>query len=226
MNVLLVEDDPATVGHVNDGLTAEGHRVSAAVDGKAGLLAAAGSEFDLLIVDRMLPKLDGLALVSALRTMQVHTPVIFLTARSRIDDRVEGLRAGGDDYVVKPFAIAELVARATAVARRRTVSPPTRLRVGDLELNRLSQSACRAGKQISLKPREFRLLEFMMLHAGQVVTRTMLLEAVWDFHFDPQTSVVESHISRLRAKIDRGFTYDLIHTVRYAGYRFFDARSG
>ena len=225
MNVLLVEDDPMTIDHIRTGLAAEGHDVSAAADGRQGLLQAASSGFDLLIVDRMLPALDGLSMVTALRAMQVHTPVIFLTACGRIDDRVEGLRAGGDDYLVKPFAIAELAARAAALARRQAVIPPaTVLKVADLELNRLNQTACRAGRQITLKPREFRLLEFLMLHAGQMVTRTMLLEAVWDFHFDPQTSLVESHISRLRAKIDRDFPHDLIHTVRGSGYRLCDAR--
>lgn len=227
MNVLLIEDDPLTSDYLRAGLAAEGYQVSAAADGRQGLLQAASSAFDLLIVDRMLPVLDGLSMVTALRAMQVHTPVIFLTARGRIDDRVEGLRAGGDDYLVKPFALAELVARAGALARRRAIPPPaTVLKVADLELNRLTQTASRAQRRIALKPREFRLLEYLMLHAGQVVTRTMLLEAVWDFHFDPQTSLVESHISRLRTKIDRDFPHELIHTVRSAGYRICDARAG
>jgi two-component system OmpR family response regulator len=214
MQVLVIEDDPLTVDFLCGGLTAEGYQVSFAPDGRQGLLQAASSAFDLLIVDRMLPALDGLSVVTALRAMRVHTPVIFLTARGRIDDRVEGLRAGGDDYLVKPFALAELIARAGALARRRaTPKLATTLQVADLELNRLTQTASRAQRPIALKPREFRLLEYLMLHAGQVVTRTMLLEAVWDFHFDPQTSLVESHISRLRTKIDRGFAHDLIHTI-------------
>jgi two-component system OmpR family response regulator len=225
MNVLLVEDDPLAVDYLRAGLAAEGHEVSAAADGRQGLLQAASQDFDLLIVDRMLPALDGLSMVTALRAMRIDTPVIFLTARGRIDDRVEGLRAGGDDYLVKPFALAELAARAAALARRRAVIPPaTVLKVADLELNRLSQTAIRAQRRIPLKPREFRLLEYLMLHAGQVVTRTMLLEQVWDFHFDPQTSLVESHVSRLRAKIDRDFGHELIHTVRGSGYRLCDAR--
>ncbi|HET9147853.1 MAG TPA: response regulator transcription factor [Acetobacteraceae bacterium] len=225
MNVLLVEDDPLAVDYLRAGLAAEGHEVSAAADGRQGLLQAASNDFDLLIVDRMLPALDGLSMVTALRAMRIDTPVIFLTARGRIDDRVEGLRAGGDDYLVKPFALAELAARAAALARRRAVIPPaTVLKVADLELNRLSQTAMRAQRRIPLKPREFRLLEYLMLHAGQVVTRTMLLEQVWDFHFDPQTSLVESHVSRLRAKIDRDFGHELIHTVRGSGYRLCDAR--
>jgi two-component system OmpR family response regulator len=226
MQVLLIEDDPLTVEFLRNGLTAEGYQVRTAADGRQGLLDAAANNFDLLIVDRMLPALDGLSLVTGLRAMQVHTPVIFLTARGRIDDRVEGLRAGGDDYLVKPFALAELLARAGALARRRaTPKPATTLQVADLELDRLTQTASRAGRRIALKPREFRLLEYLMLHAGQAVTRTMLLEAVWDFHFDPQTSLVESHISRLRAKIDKGFAHELIHTVRTSGYRLCDARS-
>jgi two-component system OmpR family response regulator len=225
MQVLLIEDDPSAVDFLGAGLAAEGYQISHALDGRQGLLQAASGSFDLLIVDRMLPALDGLSVVTALRAMQVHTPVIFLTARGRIADRVEGLRAGGDDYLVKPFALAELVARAGAVARRRaTPKPATILRIADLELNRLTQNATRAQRPIALKPREFRLLEYLMLHAGQVVTRTMLLEAVWDFHFDPQTSLVESHISRLRTKIDRGFSHELIHTVRTAGYRICDDR--
>lgn len=219
MNILLIEDDRTTVAFLRAGLEPEGYKISVAEDGRAGLIAAAGGTFDLLIVDRMLPLLDGLALLRTLRVAKIHTPALFLTALGGIDDRVEGLRAGGDDYLVKPFAFAELSARVAALTRRNAVMPKTTvLRIADLELDRLSQNVRRGGRKIELKPREFQLLEYLMLHEGQVVTRTMLLEAVWEFHFDPKTSVVESHISRLRAKIDRGFAQELIQTYRGSGY--------
>lgn len=224
MRILLIEDDPRACDLVRAGLEPEGHAIAIAADGRAGLLRAAGEPWDLLIVDRMLPGLDGLGLLRTLRSAGVMTPALFLTALGGIDDRVEGLRAGGDDYLVKPFAIAELAARVSALIRRGTIRPDDAvLRVADLELNRLSRAVTRGGGRIVLKPREYALLEYLMRHAGQVVTRTMLLEDVWNFHFDPQTSVVESHISRLRGKIDRGFDRELLQTVRGAGYRLGDA---
>jgi len=220
MNILLIEDDTKTVEFLRAGLEPEGYCVTAAEDGRTGLITAASGSFDLLIIDRLLPGLDGLSLVRTLRGALIQTPVLFLTALGGIDDRVEGLRAGGDDYLVKPFALAELSARVAALTRRKPViSKVTILRIADLELDRLTQKVSRAGKKIDLKPREFQLLEYLMLHEDQVVTRTMLLESVWDFHFDPRTSVVESHISRLRSKLDRGFSKELIQTYRGSGYR-------
>ncbi len=197
-----------------------GHTVATAADGRDGMCKAAGEEWDLLIVDRMLPKLDGLTLVKAIRAGGISIPVLFLTTMSGIDDRVSGLNAGGDDYLVKPFAFAELAARVAALGRRpRDAAVETVLRVADLEMDLLARKVRRAGRDIDLQPREFRLLEYLMKHAGRVVTRTMLLEQVWEFHFDPHTNVVETHISRLRGKVDRGFAVELIHTVRGAGYR-------
>jgi two-component system OmpR family response regulator len=223
MKILVVEDDPETAEYIVGGLTEEGHLAVRAANGEEGLFRAAAETFDLLIVDRMLPGLDGLALVKTLRGAGNRTPVLFLTALGGIDDRVTGLNSGGDDYLVKPFAFAELVARVGALGRRPPASPvATRLRVADLDLDLLSRTVRRAGRVIDLQPREFRLLEYLMRHAGQVVTRTMLLENVWDFHFDPRTNVVETHISRLRGKIDRGFEPELIQTVRGAGYRVRD----
>lgn len=219
MKILLVEDDRETANHVVEGLQEEGHRVAVASDGRDGLCRAAGDAWDLLIVDRMLPKLDGLALVRTIRGGGIPTPVLFLTTLGGIDDRVMGLDAGGDDYLVKPFAFAELVARVHALGRRpRQTAPETKLKIADLEMDLLARRTQRAGQNIELQPREFRLLEYLMRHAGQVVTRTMLLENVWDFHFDPHTNVVETHISRLRGKIDKGFVPELIHTVRGTGY--------
>jgi two-component system OmpR family response regulator len=223
MRVLIVEDDPAMRDFLGGELRGCGYEVTEAEDGRAGLMAAATDDFEVLVIDRMLPKLDGLGMVTALRSMGVQTPAIFLTALGRVDERVAGLRAGGDDYLVKPFALPELCARIEGVARRGAWrKADALLRVGALELNRLTQTARRGETKITLKPREFRLLEYLMRHAGQVVTRTMLLESVWDFHFDPQTSLVESHISRLRAKIDAGFSRDMILTVRGAGYMIAD----
>ena len=219
MKILLIEDDPETADYVVQGLREEGHRVVVGVDGPQGLFLAAGEAWDLVIVDRMLPKLDGVALVRTLRGGGVETPVLFLTTMGGIDDRVTGLNAGGDDYLIKPFAFAELVARVNALGRRpRQTAAETRLKVADLELDLLARTARRAGETIELQPREFRLLEYLMRHAGQVVTRTMLLENVWDFHFDPHTNVIETHISRLRSKVDKCFEVELIHTVRGAGY--------
>jgi len=226
MRVLIVEDDPEMRGFLGDELRREGYDITAAEDGRTGLMAAATDDFSILILDRMLPKLDGLGVVIALRSMGIETPVILLTALGRVDERVDGLRAGADDYMVKPFALSELVARIEGVARRNSWKPECgRLRVADLELNRLTRAVARGGRPIALKAREFRLLEYLMLNAGKLLTRTMLLEAVWDFHFDPQTSLVDSHISRLRAKIDTGAERGLIQTVRGAGYLIADEPS-
>jgi two-component system OmpR family response regulator len=219
LKLLLVEDDPETADYVLQGLQEEGHVVAVARDGRAGLIEAAGSDWDLLIVDRMLPELDGLGMVRLLRGSGVETPVLFLTTLGGIDDRVAGLNAGGDDYLVKPFAFAELVARINALGRRpRRRMPETALKVGDLEIDLLARTVRRGDAAVELQPREFLLLEYLMRHAGQVVTRTMLLENVWDLHFDPRTNVVESHVSRLRSKIVKDGGAELIHTVRGAGY--------
>jgi two-component system, OmpR family, response regulator len=219
VRILLVEDDAETAGYVQQGLNEAGHSVAIAPDGRDGLFRAAGEEWDLLIIDRMLPGLDGLGLVRTLRGGGIESPVLFLTTLGGIDERVAGLNAGADDYLVKPFAFSELAARVAALGRRpRRAAPDTRLNVADLEMDLLARTVRRAGHLLDLQPREFRLLEFLMRHTDQVVTRTMLLEQVWDLHFDPHTNVVESHISRLRGKIDRGHTASLIHTVRGAGY--------
>ncbi|HLZ67546.1 MAG TPA: response regulator transcription factor [Aliidongia sp.] len=219
MKILLIEDDRETADYLAQGLGEEGHNLVLASDGRDGLFRAAGESWDLLIVDRMLPGMDGLAIVKTLRAGGVETPVLFLTTLGGIDDRVSGLNAGGDDYLVKPFAYAELVARVAALGRRpRSQSATTVLRVADLEIDLLARVVRRAGQELLIQPREFRLLEYLMRHAGQVVTRTMLLENVWDFHFDPRTNIVETHISRLRGKVDKGFRDELIHTVRGAGY--------
>jgi two-component system OmpR family response regulator len=219
MKLLLVEDDRETAAYLKRALNEAGHAVDQAHDGRDGLLLAVGETYDVVVLDRMLPQLDGLAILRTLRAASVKTPVLLLTALDGIDDRVEGLEAGGDDYLVKPFAFAELLARVNALARR---PPPqdvqTMLRVADLEMNLLRRTVTRGGQKIDLQPREFQLLEHLMRHAGRVVTRTMLLEAVWDFHFDPKTNIVETHISRLRGKIDRGHAGSLIHTLRGAGY--------
>ena len=223
MRILLIEDDPETSRFVRKGLEEAGHVLDHAGDGKQGLLLALDAEHDAVVVDRMLPGLDGLSIVRSMRAADRNTPVLVLSALGEVDDRVEGLRAGGDDYLVKPFALAELSARLEALVRRRgagtgAASPVTRLIVADLEMDLLARSVKRAGRAIELKPREFRLLEYLMRHAGQVVTRTMLLEAVWDYHFDPQTNVIDVHVSRLRRKIDRDAGVPLIRTVRGAGY--------
>jgi two-component system OmpR family response regulator len=218
VRILLIEDDPETAEYVVEGLKSEGHGLEVSMDGRAALVRAASETWDLLIVDRMLPGLDGLALVRTLRASGISTPALFLTTMGGLDDRVSGLNAGGDDYLVKPFAFAELVARVVALGRRSNrVVPETVLRVADLEMDLLARVVRRAGQPIELQPREYELLEYLMKHAEQVVTRTMLLEHVWGFHFDPRTSLVESHISRLRGKIDRGRP-ELINTVRGSGY--------
>ncbi|MDR3514417.1 MAG: response regulator transcription factor [Azospirillaceae bacterium] len=219
MKILVIEDDNQAAAYMVKGLKESGHVVDHAPDGKDGLFLAGSEHYDVLIVDRMLPGRDGLSLVELLRAAGNHTPVLFLSALGSVDDRVRGLRAGGDDYLTKPYAFAELLARVEVLGRRQTSSGPvTRLDVGDLEMDLLSRSVRRAGKPIDLLPREFRLLEYLMRHAGNVVTRTMLLESVWDYHFDPQTNVIDVHVARLRQKIDRDFPTPLIHTVRGAGY--------
>ena len=219
MKLLLIEDDARMADFILHGLKEHGHVADHAANGKDGLFLAAGEKYDALVIDRMLPGLDGLSLLKMLRATNNHVPAIFLTTMDGIDDRVEGLEAGADDYLVKPFAFAELLARLSALTRRPPVSDvKTVLRVGDLEMNLLKRTVGRAGTAIELQPQEFKLLEYLMRSEGRVVTRTMLLENVWDFHFDPQTSVVETHISRLRAKIDKGFGKDLLKTMRGVGY--------
>jgi two-component system OmpR family response regulator len=219
MKLLLVEDDAETAAYVKRGLAEAGHVVDHASHGRDGLLLAAGETYDVMVLDRMLPQVDGLAILRTIRASGVQTPVLLLTALGGIDDRVEGLNAGGDDYLVKPFAFAELLARVNALARRPPAQEfPGTLSVADLEINLLRRTVTRAGRRIDLQPREFQLLEYLMRHSGRIVTRTMLLEAVWDFHFDPKTNIVETHISRLRSKVDRGHAVELIHTLRGAGY--------
>lgn len=219
MRVLIIEDDPETSTLICLGLRDAGHDVEQAFDGEYGLTLASGSNFDALVVDRMLPGLDGLTLVKSLRESGHDVPVVFLTALSGVDDRVTGLDGGGDDYLAKPFAFVELLARLQAIVRRReTTANATVLRVGDLELDRLRRRVHRAGREITLQSREFILLEYLMLHAGEVVTRTMLLKEVWGYDFDPQTNVVDVHVSRLRTKLDEGAATPLLHTVRGAGY--------
>jgi two-component system OmpR family response regulator len=220
MRLLIVEDDVEASAAMVRGLAEAGHECHVADDGAAGLSAARNGRFDVMIVDRMLPKLDGVAMVETLRREGNQTPVLFLSALGEINHRVEGLKAGGDDYLAKPYAFAELIARVEALARRReTGSVQTLLRVGELEMDLIGREVRRRGKEIDLQPREFQLLEFLMRHAGQSVTRTMLLERVWEYHFDPQTNVIDVHISRLRSKIDKGFDHPMLQTVRGAGYR-------
>ena len=219
MKVLVVEDDGETATYVVRGLSEYGHVVDCADTGGEGLLLAGSGRYEVAVVDRMLPGVDGLSLVKTLRGNGVGTPVLFLTNLCGIDDRVEGLDGGGDDYLTKPFAFAELPARVNALGRRSPTSfGETVLRVADLELDLVKRHVVRGGRAIDLQQREFKLLECLMRNAGRVVTRTMLLERVWDFHFDPKTNIVETHMSRLRGKIDRGFPRELIHTVRGAGY--------
>ena len=219
MKVLVIEDDRQAASYLAKGLKEAGHVVDVANDGKEGLFLAGSEHYDVMIVDRMLPGRDGLSLVEILRATGNDTPVLFLSALGSVDDRVKGLKAGGDDYLTKPFAFSELLARIEVLVRRRSAAQPqTKLTVADLELDLLSRTVKRAGKPIELLPREFALLEFMMRNAGSVVTRTMMLENVWDYHFDPQTNVIDVHIARLRQKIDKDFPTPLIHTVRGAGY--------
>jgi len=220
MRVLIVEDDHEAAAAMVRGLTEAGHEAVHAPDGAEGLLAAQKGGYDVYVVDRMMPRLDGVSMVETLRRESDQTPVLFLSALGEVEDRVTGLKAGGDDYLVKPYAFAELIARVEALARRReTGSVQTVLKVGDLEMDLIGRTVHRAGTEIDLQPREFQLLEFLMRHAGQSVTRTMLLEKVWEYHFDPQTNVIDVHISRLRSKIDKGFDKPMLQTVRGAGYR-------
>jgi len=219
MRVLVIEDDREAAHFLQKALKESGHSAELAHDGEEGLTVARDGSFDVLIVDRMLPKLDGLSIVRKLRGEGVRSPVLILSALGEVDDRVKGLRAGGDDYLTKPFAFSELLARIEALSRRGDPQEQqTRFVVGDLVLDRLSHRVTRAGEAVALQPREYRLLEYLIRHAGQVVTRTMLLEHVWDYHFDPQTNVIDVHISRLRSKIDKNFEESLLHTVRGAGY--------
>lgn len=219
MRILIIEDDETAAGYLIRALKEAGHVCDLYTDGEDGLEAALAGDFDVLIVDRMLPGRDGISVIETLRAEGVNTPVLVLSALGGVDDRVTGLRAGGDDYLTKPYAMSELLARVEALARRPAPEEAaTRYVVSDLVLDRLAHKVTRGGQPIILQPREYRLLEYLMKHAGQVVTRTMLLENVWDYHFDPQTNVIDVHISRLRAKIDKGYDRPLLHTVRGAGY--------
>ena len=219
MKILVIEDDREAADYLKTALSEAGHNVHTAGDGETGFVLADNGEYDILIVDRMLPQRDGLSVIAGLRARGKTTPVLILSALGEVDDRVTGLRGGGDDYLTKPYATAELLARIEVLHRRSSAKEvETIYRVGDLELDRLSHTAKRGGQEVVLQPREFRLLEFLMRHSGQVVTRTMLLENVWDYHFDPQTNVIDVHISRLRSKIEKGFDKPLLHTIRGAGY--------
>ena len=219
MKLLLIEDDRSAADYVATGLRQSGHSVDHAADGAEGLTLALTARYDVIIADRMLPYMDGLAVVQALRAQGVATPILILSALAKVDDRVKGLRAGGDDYLTKPFAFSELLARIEVLARRAVAAEPTtRLRVADLEMDLVGRKVTRGGRPVELTAREFRLLEYLMRHVGQVVTRTMLLESVWDLHFDPQTNVIDVHVSRLRQALDREGARPLIHTVRGSGY--------
>jgi two-component system, OmpR family, response regulator len=219
MKILVVEDDRDTAAYLAKGLSESGYTVDRSGDGRDGLYMASSGGYGAIILDRMLPEMDGLALLGALRAAEIRTPALILSALGSVDDRVRGLRAGGDDYLVKPFAFSELLARLEALLRRGATAPATTsLRIADLELDLLTRTVRRGGKSIELLPREFHLLEYLMRNAGHVVTRTMLLEHVWDYHFDPQTNVIDVHVSRLRQKIDKSFEHPLLHTVRGAGY--------
>lgn len=223
VKILLIEDDKQVAEFVGNGLQEQGYSVTMAHDGEKGKQLAIDKHYDLLIVDRMLPFCDGVSIVEQVRAGGNKVPVLFLSALADVNDRIEGLKAGGDDYLVKPFAIEELIARIEALLRRKDAQPITRLKVGELELDLLTQKVTRAGKNLNLQPREFRLLEYLMKHAGQVVTRTMLLENVWEYHFDPQTNVIDVHVSRLRQKIDKDFDTQLLSTIRGEGYMLSDA---
>ncbi|MCI0736893.1 MAG: response regulator transcription factor [Beijerinckiaceae bacterium] len=224
MRILIVEDDPEAASYMVKAFREAGHVADHVGDGLEGFARARDETYDVLIVDRMLPKLDGLTLIGTLRAQKNQTPVLILSALGHVDDRVKGLRAGSDDYLVKPYAFSELLARVEVLSRRNRfgTGEETLYRVNGLELDRLAHKLTRDGKEIPLQPREFRLLEYLIKHAGKVVTRTMLLENVWDYHFDPQTNVIDVHISRLRAKIDKGFDPPLLHTIRGAGYMIRD----
>ena len=219
MRLLIIEDDQEFADYLVKAFREVGHIADHAGDGEEGLSLAETGDYDVLVVDRMLPKRDGLSVIGALRDKGDHTPALILSALGQVDDRIKGLRAGGDDYLPKPYSFAELLARVEVLSRRQGgPAEDTAYKVGDLELDRLSHEVRRGGEELILQPREFRLLEYLMKHAGQVVTRTMLLENVWDYHFDPQTNVIDVHISRLRAKIDKGYDRPLLHTIRGAGY--------
>jgi two-component system OmpR family response regulator len=219
MRILIIEDDREAASYLVKAFREAGHVADHAADGEDGLAMAMDGPYDVLVVDRMLPKKDGLSVIGELRAAGKETPTLILSALGQVDDRVKGLRAGGDDYLPKPYSFSELLARVEVLARRRAAgAPETVYKVGDLELDRLSHRVARGAEEILLQPREFRLLEYLMKNAGQVVTRTMLLEHVWDYHFDPQTNVIDVHVSRLRSKIDKGFDKPLIHTIRGAGY--------
>lgn len=222
MKILVIEDDKETAEYISRGFKERGHVADIAKDGHEGLFLARDGNYDVIVLDRMLPHLDGLSLLKLLRTSEVTTPVIFLTALGSLEDRVNGLESGSDDYLVKPFAFSELYARVNSLARRPPLNKEaveTKLKCGDLEIDLLERSVHRKNQSIDLQPTEFRLLEYLMRNAGRIVTKTMLLESVWDFHFDPKTNVVETHISRLRAKIDRGFPEEIIKTIRGSGYK-------
>ncbi|WP_119392997.1 winged helix-turn-helix domain-containing protein [Taklimakanibacter lacteus] len=219
MRILVIEDDKEAATWLLKGLTESGHVADHAADGEEGLTLAREKVHDVLIVDRMLPRLDGLTMIQTLRAEGVTAPVLILSALGDVDERVKGLRAGGDDYLAKPYAFSELLARIEGLSRRRHQGPQqTRLKAVDLEMDLLTRTVTRSGRPIILQPREFKLLEYLMRNAGHVVTRTMLLENVWDYHFDPQTNVIDVHVSRLRAKIDKGFDEPILQTVRGAGY--------
>jgi two-component system OmpR family response regulator len=223
MRLLIIEDDRDAADYLVKAFREVGHVADAANNGEDGLAMALDGQYDVLIVDRMLPKRDGLSVIGTLRDKGIETPALILSALGQVDDRVKGLRAGGDDYLPKPYSFSELLARVEVLSRRRGGrGEETELRVADLHLDRLSHLVRRGDDEITLQPREFRLLEYLMKHAGQVVTRTMLLENVWDYHFDPQTNVIDVHISRLRSKIDKGFSQPLLHTIRGAGYMIRD----
>jgi two-component system, OmpR family, response regulator len=224
MRILIIEDDREAASYLVKAFMESGHVADHAGDGGEGLAMGQSGRYDVLVVDRMLPTLDGLTLIGRLRQAGVDTPVLILSALGEVDDRIKGLRAGGDDYLAKPYSFAELLARIEVLVRRRAgKAEETVYRVGDLELDRLSHTVRRGGTELDLQPREFRLLEFLMKNAGQVVTRTMLLESVWDYHFDPGTNVIDVHVSRLRSKLDKGFDKPLLHTVRGAGYMIRDS---
>ena len=219
MRILLVEDDGRVASHVAKGLSEAGYLVDAVADGRDGLYRTAGERYDAVILDRMLPNVDGLTILQTMRAAGNRTPVLILSALGEVDERVRGLKAGGDDYLVKPFALAELVARLEVMLRRDTsAGERVRLTIAGLEMDLVGREVRRGGRRIDLTPREFRILEYLMRHAGQVVTRGMLLENVWDYHFDPQTNIIDQHVSRLRQKIDQGGVKPLIRTVRGTGY--------
>ena len=221
--ILLVEDDAETADYILKGLREEGYTAEHVADGRDGFYAASGEGFDAIVMDRMVPGMDGLSVIKALRAASISTPIIILSALSHLDERVKGLRAGGDDYLGKPYAFAELIARVENLGHRAKEAPQTtKLKAADLEIDLLTRTVTRAGKPILLQPREFKLLEYLVRNAGHIVTRTMLLENVWDYHFDPQTNVIDVHISRLRAKIDKGHDEPILQTVRGAGYMIRD----